>query len=99
MGGSRKVIYEEPHFRFEDLGDRVEMYVCGVKVSEKPNPFGHFNEPLVKMLFPEEIKRYSKVDCARFLTRPAALPQPPQRKAQSKSGEPLYEEVLRKIRA
>jgi len=27
MGGSRR-FYEEPHFRFEDLGDRVEMYVC-----------------------------------------------------------------------
>lgn len=88
----------EPHFRFENLGDTVEMYVCEMKISEKPNPFGRFSESVVKMLFPEEIKRYSKVDCARFLT---GLRQEPPRRSEDggrHSQELLYEQVLKEIR-
>jgi len=95
MGGSR--IYLEPHFRFEDLGDRVEMYVCEAKISEKPNPFGHFSESVVKMLFPEEIKRYSKVDCSRFLT--GLRQEPPRRSEDGERHQELpYEQVLKEIR-
>jgi hypothetical protein len=90
-------IYLEPHFRFENLGDTVEMYVCEMKVSEKSNPLGHFSQSVVKMLFPEEIKKYSKVDCARFLAQPP--PPPPRLDVQPKPAEPLCEEVLRKIRS
>jgi hypothetical protein len=96
MGGSR--IYLEPHFRFEDLGDRVEMYVCETKISEKPNPLGHFSESVVKMLFPEEIKKYSKVDCARLMTE---LRQGPPRRSEDggkHSQELPYEQVLKEIR-
>ena len=89
----------EPHFRFENLGDTVEMYVCEVKVSEKSNPWpGVFNETVVKKIFPNEIKKYEKVDCSRFLTE---LRQGPPRRSEDGGRRPqelLYEQVLREIR-
>lgn len=92
-------IYLEPHFRFENLGDTVEMYVCEVKVSEKPNPWpGVFNETTMKKIFPNEIKKYEKVDCSRFLT---GLRQGPPRRSEDggrHSQELLYEQVLKEIR-
>jgi hypothetical protein len=96
---AKQRVYLEPHFRFENLGNTVEMYVCEMKVSEKPNPWPEaFNEMTVKKIFPSEIKKYEKVDCSRFLT---GLRQEPPRHSENggrRPQEPPYEQVLREIR-
>jgi len=52
----------------------------------------------VKMLFPEEIKRYSKVDCARLMTELRQVPPRRSEDGGKHSQELPYEQVLKEIR-